>query len=543
MLNLTFPPIIRVFESIYILFHSSNKSETFIKERSEHYCMSKRKKHLIPISEEEIKNWYYNPFSEENTLLKIQEKVCFRAMNKVLNTAPEEQREVIKRFTEKKMTKYPIARDNGSADHLVFLPKEYRQEDYYNSVMNDFYFVLGEDLFPLFHAAIEEGAEDVLVQIKPRFEEYRLAEIDWSKKRRKTIGRWRLNPLEKSLVKKKIARLEGSDPRLKLQRSKLSEAEKNSVVNIIKDFFNNEVSQKNLATYVNTYRDMKTYLQIVPHFVDNVLGKFNGNLIFLDRDARPFYIGAQLFKKFRQDEQALHLVPVTRAMIPGEYTEAHHIEKGSLSPLVHVFANKRNPASYKWEDGRQKVLEDKEAEIEWIRKTYGDELTLKKAMQTSKFKKQGTKLYSFLKHIGAVDAEEITAIDMGLLGTASDFTADVIRQHTPEKKTNSYLFFSSSSVDGFVRKELPYLELDSISYINFYESLPKSIPTVEGFERRENTWVPQYDILSQEESKWIRGIEGEVYLGVKLVEEAIRTSVIKYLFDGQKSEHLIKQRA
>lgn len=503
---------------------------------------TKKKNKLIPLKKEEIDDWYYN--RERNLILDIQKRIFYRAMDRILEAAPEDKREEIKHVLEYEINGYPIARNDGGPDHPVFLPKKYRQEKYYDMVMGDIYRSLGDQLFPLFRDSIEEGINDLSIQIEPRFEELRNVHREYAKKYRRIIGRWHLNQLEKSLVKSRTARLEGDTPSLKLQKKRLSAEERDSVTRIVRRFFRGRkesVSQQALDEYIEVYSDMKTYLQLVPYFVDDLFQRFDGSLIFLDRDARPLYEGAKIFKKHRQERQSLYLVPVTRAMIPDEYTEAHHKEKGSMLELVKIWASQREQASYSWRDERTGALEEKEKRREMLRKVYGDNLTLERAIKNPDFEEKAGRLYSFLKHIRALRQEQVTAIDMGLLGTASDFTADVIRHYSPEKITNSYLFFSYSKVDGFIRDHLPHLGLDCIDYIIFYESFPKSVPMVEGFKRKGNVWFPKYERLTNEESKWIRGIEGEVFLGEMLVEEAVRNSSMQYLFDKPKSEQMKRQ--
>ena len=163
-------------------------------------------------------------------------------------------------------------------------------------------------------------------------------------------------------------------------------------------------------------------------------------------------------------------------------------------------------------------------------------------VKTEKFRSNAEKLYSYLKHINALDADKITIVDMGMLGTATEYTCDVIKQFEPEKDVSSYLFFSRSTINSFIDEKIPNLKLNAVSYAAFYESFPKTIPSVDRLKLdvKKRIYVPDQDNLTEEESKWICGMQGEVVLGSMLVDEAVRACSMQYLFGFEESEEKIR---
>ncbi len=483
--------------------------------------------HLIPLTEEEIVQWFNGRATKHPIILEIQKRIFSRALEKVLEVASESDKEDIRKL-ECIMQRYPVAYRHGGLDHPVFLPERYRQQAYYERVMNDvecrFLCLIGNTeialkLFGIFKNAIEEGIADVHKQAEPCFERFRQIQnelmVKYGKKERKRMGRWVLSPFEKSLVRSGMLTLEGDySPKLEFRKIKIPDWERDEVVSLVDLFFNFRrvpISKEQIDRYIEFYLEMKKYLQLVPFFTDKLFEKFGGSFIFIDRDARPLYKGAAYFRRARSSEPSLHLVPVTRSMIPPLYSLA--CPKGGIPFSLPQ-------AAYKWDDWRVASLNHQESVERELLLSVGIP-TIEEATQTDEFKDVALRVYSFLRHIHALDLEHITVIDMGFLGTAARFISDVVKFYSPEKQVDLYLFLSTV-VPSFVSEEIPHLGLDPFSYMGYYEYFPKSVPMVETFEMRRGIWVPKYDKLTDEESKWVNGMPGEVCLGVQLAEAALR---------------------
>jgi hypothetical protein len=121
---------------------------------------------------------------------------------------------------------------------------------------------------------------------------------------------------------------------------------------------------------------------------------------------------------------------------------------------------------------------------------------------------------------------------MGTLGTATDYTADVIKHFSPDLDVNTYLFRAYGNRPDFMRANLPYMSssgLNIVHYLRCYESFPQRCPSVERYVEEGGIWRPEYKEFDAQQSKWIRGLEGEVHLGVELLEEVVRVCTQEYL--------------
>ena len=436
------------------------------------------------ITKEELKAWFYNQKIDgiADIKVEVQKRIAYCALEKTKQFIDEEKLHKINRTLECEFRSYPMVRDNGTADHLVFVPGITKNDGYYQMIMRSIKSDLGEEGSEVFEKETKNLINELDSIMEPTFKKYRAELSKFIKesdiKTHRHFGKYRLNQTEKSLVKKRMAKLVGHSPDLKLLKKIITSAEHESVEKIVNEFYSvlgKKAAKEKIGMYKKAYREMKQYLQIIPHFLDKLLNSFEGNLIFLDRDARMFYTGAKLFQKLgKGNNQKTFLVPVTRPMISVEYSEAIHEEIGGIPPMIAFLGGNVEYPSYSWSEKRINALEQKEKKREQLSKQ-GLIYAREEVVKTEKFRSNAEKLYSYLKHINALDADKITIVDMGMLGTATEYTCDVIKQFEPEKDVSSYLFFSRSTINSFIDEKIPNLKLNAVSYAAFYESFPKTI--------------------------------------------------------------------
>ena len=487
----------------------------------------------LKITDEEIDRLFEG---DPKFLLEIQKKIFYSSLNKALEGTTEEERKKAE-YLECLFDGYPLERD-GQIDHIVFLPKEYDEGGIYKKMIMK---KVDSLLTPKTRENLQEALETRLNKYKRRVEpelkrrrKRRYAYvIEKGKKTRKIIGRWHLNSLEKRLVREGIVKLEGdSNPKLQLQRRQITDAEKRRVKEKVGRFYEDKglpLSSSGVRLYLKAYRDMKKYLQLLGPFVETLFEGNNGDFIFLDRDARPLYNAAQLFAQLKGKTNRLHTAAVTLGMVPREYIATHHATYGSAN-MMGIFMQFEYP-SYAW--GHEK----KAAKKEWGT----TRVDLERLRTMSIFRAESEVLCKYLSAIGTLESDDITVIDMGFIGTAVGFVDEAVKIVAPEKKVTPYLFFSGSRIDGFNQSAVPHLGLLQTHYTTAYESFPKPIGSPKKLVKNGDTYAPNWKELSPEETCWIRGIEGEVHLGVQLVQEATGASVVQYLFGRDRANEMIRK--
>jgi hypothetical protein len=471
----------------------------------------------------------HSKLANRDFLLDLQKKVFSRALAAVLEKIPHGERRQVKLMLNVFITGYPIEDGDGNLDHLVFLPKGMRQEHYYQDAMDDVLFMLhriskSDDLSQIFKNEIERTLSIITDWCTPYIEARRKIDAQLTSRlgeiARQRTGRWELNEFEKSLVKAGVMRLDGELAiRLVLRKCAVSREEREGAQGIVSGFFEGktQVTKEMMGAYEQTYQDLKTNFRLVPFFIEHIYRKFNGAFVFLDRDARILYKAAILYGKLIGDMRSQYLVPITRPMIPKPYMEAHMNEVGRSMP----FGDLNKSTSYHWQ-GDEATWDDS--------KKFPINLKISEAKRSSQFKAEGTKLFSFLEKIGVLNHEEIAVIDMGEHGSATDYTADVIRCFSPESTSASYLFYGSKPlVPAFNNEMLPFWKMLPLDYDGMYEAVPKPVPMVREFEKRDGIWIPKYERLSEKGSKWVHGIVGEVHLGVRLLELSVKNLIVEYL--------------
>jgi hypothetical protein len=488
---------------------------------------------MITLTDEEIWKLYKD---DGPTILEIQKRIFDSALETALDGAPEE---VVKRKTkivDKTFSRYPLVHPDGRPDHIAFLPDK-GGETYRIMVLRDVHSALGEK-YQTFTDALETLFESYIDQIEPKHRAWAEADVreanEEGVKKRREVRRWRLNSLEKQLVREGMVQLEGNyEPRLKLRHRQISEAEKANVTAIVTSYYRNKeqrVSQNAIKAYLKAYREMKMYLQLVGPFTETLFGRCEGDIVFLDRDARPLHDAAKLYGKLTGETRTLHTAAVTMDMVPERYREAHHNTYGSGSSLELFFGRER--PGYAWHEshkGSNDVVNHTSQTISTVRRS-------------AMFRREAKKIHAYFSSIGALAGDEMTIVDMGFIGTATGFTQEALNMLASEKRVNQYLFFSGSTIDGFIPNDVPYMGLGQVEYTMCYEAFPKGMRSPRRLVEVDGTWAPEWEKLHPEETKWIRGIEGEVYLGVRLVQAAVHASVTQYVLGRKEAEKFIEAK-
>ena len=322
----------------------------------------------------------------------------------------------------------------------------------------------------------------------------------------------KLTNLEKKLIKKDILKIQKG--KLIISNPLLLPKEQAEITYLIKKFYNQKISKDKINKYIKIYQEMKQYLQLIPPFVEFIFQKYSGTFIFIDRDAKPIYETAKIYCKEKKRKDNLLIIPITRNIIPEKYTDAHQNEKGK-------------PQKYKKVKFPQYAWSIDSPLINYSQKD--NKIKISEITKEPHFKEEAKKLYSLLKKINLNLNKKVIIIDMGFLGSATSYVEDTIKLFSSNTKTISYLFFSGSTINGFIPRKIPNLKISQTKYISHYETFPKNQPRVKKLIKQNHYWIPKKEILTNEKTKWINNKKGEVYLGVKLVNSAIKHSS-KYFF-------------